>query len=230
MRALILAAGRGERLRPLTDRLPKPLVEVGGEALIERHVRRLAAAGIQELVINLAHLGEQIRARLGDGGSLGARIRYSEEPDGPLDSGGGMLRALPLLGQAPFAVVNADIWTDYAFERLPTEPKGLCHLVLVPHSEPRSGGDFALAGDPGPDRNAAVHNDGEHCHTFSGIGVYRPALFDGCRPGVFSVVPLIRAAAERGQVTGELYCGRWVDVGTPQRLAALRQAMGERQG
>ncbi len=213
MKAMILAAGRGERMRPLTDHTPKPLLAVRGRPLIEYHILALAAAGIRELVINHAHLGEQIVAALGDGRRFGIHIRYS--PESPaLETGGGIFRALSLLGDAPFVVVNGDVWSDYDFARLPSEPEGLAHLVLVDNPPHHPEGDFVL-------RGGRVQAQGGKKLTFSGIGVYRPQLFSGCRPGVFPLTPLLRAAMARAQVSGEHYTGIWCDVGTPERLRAL---------
>ncbi len=215
MRAMILAAGRGERLRPVTDRLPKPLVEVGGKPLIEWHLDGLAHAGFHEIVINLSHLGTQIARALGDGGRFGVNIAYSEEPDGALETGGGITKALDLLGPGPFAVVNGDIFTDYPYARLRAVKCDLAHLVLVPNPPYNADGDFALEG-------ARIRNSGEIMHTFSGIAIYHPRFFDGCEQGKFSVVPLLREAVDRQVVTGESYRGVWRDVGTIERLEAVR--------
>lgn len=214
MKAMILAAGRGERMRPLTDTVPKPLLEAGGHCLIEYHLRALALGGITEIVVNHAHLGAQIETRLGDGARYGVRIIYSPEGETGLETGGGILRALPLLGAAPFAVVNADIWTDYPYAHLPHAPEGAAHLVLVPNPAHHPAGDFVLA--DGRVGNAAVPR-----HTYSGIGVYRRDFFADCVPGAFPLAPLLRAAADRGTVSGELYTGSWMDIGTPERLAEL---------
>lgn len=214
MKAMILAAGRGERLRPLTDHTPKPLLEAGGRPLIAHLIDALARGGLRELVINHAHLGERLVECLGTGGAFGVRIRYSPEPLGALGTGGGVHQALPLLGPGPFAVVNGDIWTDYPFARLPRTLTGLAHLVLVDNPEHNPGGDFAFA-------VGAVGNEGKPHLTFSGIGVYRAELFDGCRPGSFPLAPLLRAAAGQGRVTGEHYRGEWIDAGTPTRLQML---------
>lgn len=214
MRAMILAAGRGERMRPLTDRTPKPLLPVGGRALIEYHIEALVQAGIRDLVINHAHLGRAIEDYLGDGARYGARIQYSPEPEGALETGGGIRNALHLLGPEPFVVVNGDVWTDYPFARLAAAPEGQAHLILVDNPDHHGGGDFVLDGH-------RVRQTGGPRLTFSGIGVYRPALFDNTEPGRFALAPLLRAAMDRDQVTGEHYRGRWVDVGTPERLAAL---------
>lgn len=211
---MIMAAGRGERMRPLTDHTPKPLLEAGGRRLIEYHLDALARAGFTDIVVNHAHLGIQIEQTLGDGSRYGVRIAYSPEGDKALETGGGIFRALPLLGDGPFLVVNGDVWTDYPFTQLAREPQGLAHLVLVDNPPHHPQGDFALIG-------SCVTGSGAARLTFSGIGVYRPELFAGCEPGVFPLAPLLRRAMEAGQVTGEHYRGRWLDVGTPQRLEEL---------
>lgn len=212
---MILAAGRGERLRPLTDRRPKPLIEVAGKTLIERHVDNLANAGFREIVINLSHLGEKIEATLGDGSRFGLAIEYSHEPKGALETGGGIVQALDRLGPGPFTVVNGDIFTDYPLSRLRAVKCERAHLVLVPNPEHNPGGDFALEG-------ARLRNRGEGMGTFSGIAVYHPRLFEACRPGRYSVVPLLRAATDEYIVTGEWHRGTWSDVGTLERLEQLR--------
>jgi MurNAc alpha-1-phosphate uridylyltransferase len=214
MRAMILAAGRGERLRPLTDELPKPLVEVGGKPLIEYHLERLAAAGFREVVINQGHLGDLLPLALGDGGRWRVHIHWSDEQPEALETGGGIFKALPLLGGAPFLVINGDLWTDYPFARLRAVKCDWAHLVLVPNPAHNPAGDFALAG-------ARVREEGEPRHTFSGIAVYHPRLFADCQPGKFSVVPLLRAAMRGHVVTGEVWEGQWNDVGTLERLEAL---------
>lgn len=213
MKAMILAAGRGNRMRPLTDRTPKPLLVAGGKPLIVHHIERLAAAGIRELVINHAHLGAQIETALGDGGAFGVRIRYSAENEA-LETGGGIFKALPLLGPAPFLVINGDIWTDCDVHGLQLAEGDLAHLVLVDNPPHHPTGDFALEDD-------RVQADGTPRHTFSGIGIYRPALFDGCIPGAFPLAPLLRRAMSAGRVSGRLHTGRWFDIGTPERLAEL---------
>ncbi len=218
MKAMILAAGRGERMRPLTDRIPKPLLRIGGQTLIERHIHALARAGIRELVINHAHLGNQLVAALGDGAAYGVQIDYSAEPAGALETGGGIHNALPLLGDAPFLVVNADIWTDFPFATLPAAPAGLAHLVLVDNPEHHPGGDFALTA-------GQVAQQGPWMLTYSGIGVYRRELFDACLPGAFPLAPLLREAMDAGRVSGEHYTGTWFDIGTPERLEAVNETV-----
>lgn len=212
--AMILAAGRGERMRPLTDHTPKPLLPVRGQPLILYHVAALGRAGIRELVINHAHLGGQIEEFLGDGSRWGVTIRYSPEPEGALETGGGIFNALPLLGQGPFLVVNGDIWTDLDYGTLACPSDCLAHLVLVDNPPHHPCGDFALS-------NGRVVNDGEHRLTFSGIGMYRPKLFEGCDSGAFPLAPLLRVAVDRGEISGERYAGEWMDVGTPERLREL---------
>jgi MurNAc alpha-1-phosphate uridylyltransferase len=229
MKALIFAAGKGERMRPLTERTPKPLLEVGGKPLIAWHLEKLAALGVRDVVINTSWLAEQFPASLGDGSRWGLRLHYSYEGAEPLETGGGMLHALSLLGTAgePFLAINGDIWTDYDFARLPRELSGLAQLVLVENPDHNARGDFAL------DADGRVHSDGAARLTFAGIGVYRPELLNGWRdvigdaPGAgdvpprFKLVPLLRAAMARGDVTGERYEGAWTDVGTRERLLEL---------
>ncbi len=215
IRAMILAAGRGERMRPLTDQTPKPLLPVGGQALIEYPIQALAANGIRDIVVNLGHLGTQIRDCLGAGHRWGVNIQYSPEPRGALETGGGIFHALPLLGSAPFIVINGDVWSDYPYSHLPRRLNGLGHLVLVTNPPHHSQGDFVLhAGQQ-------VGNQGQPRLTFAGISVLHPALFAGCQPGRFALSPLLRAAADSGQLSGEYYSGQWFDIGTPERLQAL---------
>lgn len=218
LKVMILAAGRGERMRPLSDRIPKPLLPVAGKALIVHLIERLVRGGLRDMVVNYAHLGGQIAEHLGDGSRLGARIVYSPEPDGGLETGGGIHAALSLLDSDPFVVVNGDIWTDYPFARLPRVFDGLAHLVLVDNPAHHPRGDFCL-------QAGRVRSDSAPRLTFSGIGVYRRELFRQCAPGRFPLAPLLRAAIERDQVGGEYYGGRWRDVGTPNRLAALEQEL-----
>lgn len=211
---MILAAGRGERMRPLTDRTPKPLLPVAGKPLIVWHLERLTRAGFRDIVINHAHLGEQIEALLGDGAAWGANIRYSPEPPGALETAGGIANALPLLGDEPFLVVNGDIFCDWDFTPAHAIAFDLAHLVLVDNPPQHPDGDFSLtAGIVGLDAPKL---------TFSGIGVYRPALFDGIVRGQpAKLAPLLREAIAAGRIGGEHHAGRWEDVGTPARLAAL---------
>lgn len=227
MKALIFAAGKGERMRPLTGHTPKPLLRVRGKALIEWHLERLAACGVTDVVVNTSWLAAAFEPALGDGRRWGLRLHYSHEGPEPLETGGGMLHALPLLGDAPFIAVNGDIWCDHDFARLPRQPEGLAHLVLVDNPAHHPGGDFALAPD------GYVQTAGEPRFTFSGIGVYRSALLAdwrdrvGAVPGTelqpprFKLAPLLRAAMQAGAVTGEHHRGAWTDVGTPERLAQL---------
>lgn len=214
---MILAAGRGQRLAPLTDTLPKPLVEVGGCSLIERHVARLAAAGITDIVINVSWLAALIEARLGDGHAHDVRIAYSREPDGPLETGGGIARALPLLGSEPFLVVNADVWTDCGFD-FSQRPSGAAHLVLIENPPHHPQGDFNLRGD-------RVMRGAPHRYTYAGIGVFSPALFSGRGEQHFPLAPLLFELSAAGELSGEIHHGRWFDIGTMARLEAARAAV-----
>jgi MurNAc alpha-1-phosphate uridylyltransferase len=218
MKAMILAAGRGERMRPLTDSVPKPLLRIGGQTLIERHVYALARAGITELVINHAWLGEQIEKALGDGDAYGVSIRYSAETDNSLETGGGIMKALPLLGAGPFIVVNADIWTDFPFASLPSSMDSLAHLVMVENPAQHADGDFSLS-------EGRLSQSGPAMLTFSGIGVYQPEVFADCSPGAFPLAPVLRKLMDAGQVSGERYTGRWFDIGTPERLDAVNRVI-----
>jgi MurNAc alpha-1-phosphate uridylyltransferase len=221
MKAMILAAGRGERMRPLTDDTPKPLLRAGGKTLIEHLIEALADAGFRDLVINHAHLGAQIEAHLGDGARYGVNIAWSREPEGALETGGGIFRALPLLDDDHFLVVNGDIWTDYPFARIARRPEGLAHLVLVDNPAHHPEGDFALV-------SGRVQALGSPRLTFSGIGIYHRDLFRGCSPGRFPLAPLLRACMDRGEVSGEHYAGQWYDIGTTERLAGLDRMLSER--
>ena len=214
MIAMILAAGRGERLRPITDDIPKALVEVGGTSLLERHLDNVKQAGIDDVVINLGWHGEQIAERIGSGARFGLNVVYSQEGDNILETGGGIHRALPLFGNALFVVVNADVFTDMP---LPLAIAGdkLGHLILVPTPEHKASGDFGLQG-------GLVANNDKPAYTFSGIALYRPAFFADCEPGRFPLAPMLRDAADRGQLSGEVYRGVWEDVGTPERLERVR--------
>lgn len=233
MKAMILAAGRGERMRPLTDHTPKPLLPVGGEALIVRHIRKLQAAGIREIVINHAWLGERIEAALGNGQTYGVQIAYSPEAEGGLETAGGIATALPLLGDKPFLVVNGDIFTDFDFQAAlhtaQTLPENrLAHLWLTANPEHHPNGDFFLLSNGLLSHN---HNhSGSLKHTFSGIGIYRPQLFADTAPyKAAKLAPLLRNAMDKQQISGTLYQGLWLDVGTPERLAlADKLAQAER--
>jgi len=241
MKVMLLAAGRGERMRPLTDHTPKPLLEVGGKPLIVWHIEKLVNANIVELVINHAHLGAQIEAALGDGRQFGVRIQYSHEASA-LETAGGIANALPLLGDEPFAVINSDIYCDYDFAHLAEHAAALqasgdaAHLVLVDNPKHHPNGDFALNGRrivPQPPLAPLVRGGscsspdkgrlgGVEVLTFSGIGIYQPSLFkDIPRGSIAPLAPLLRAQIALGKVSGEHYQGFWVDVGTPQRLAEL---------
>jgi len=218
MKCMILAAGLGTRMRPLTDTTPKPLLKVGGIPLILWHIERLAHDDFKDIVINIAHLGHQIQDTLGDGSEWGVNITYSDEQDeGALESAGGIVKALPKLikgeGDEPFLVVNGDIFTDYDFQYHRKLADGvLAHLILVPNPEHNPEGDFALDGHKVVDAKQ---------YTFSGIGYYSPKLFEGVPYGKSALAPLLRAAMKEGRVTGELFEGEWLDIGTPERLELL---------
>jgi MurNAc alpha-1-phosphate uridylyltransferase len=218
---MILAAGLGTRMRPLTDTTPKPLLKVGGIPLILWHIERLAHDDFTDIVINIAHLGYQIPEALGDGSEWGVNIIYSDEQEeGALESAGGIVKALPLLGDDPFLVLNGDIWTDYDYQANRKLPEGvLAHLVLVPNPEHNPEGDFALDGQKVLDNKQ---------YTFSGIGYYSPKLFEGVPYGKSALAPLLRAAMKEGKVTGELYEGEWLDIGTPERLQLLNAQLMNR--
>ncbi|SDZ44570.1 N-acetylmuramate alpha-1-phosphate uridylyltransferase MurU [Pseudomonas sp. NFIX28] len=215
MKAMILAAGKGERMRPLTLTTPKPLIRAAGVPLIEYHLQALARAGFTEIVINHAWLGQQIEDHLGDGSRFGLSIRYSPEGE-PLETGGGIFRALPLLGDEPFLVVNGDVWTDYDFRLLKRPLDTLAHLVLVENPTHHTAGDFILS-----DTQVRDAEPGAQTLTYSGIAVLHPLLFKGCTPGAFKLAPLLRKAMADGQVSGERLQGHWVDVGTHERLAEV---------
>jgi MurNAc alpha-1-phosphate uridylyltransferase len=218
MKAMILAAGRGERMRPLTDALPKPLLEVGGRALIDYHLEALAGAGISEVVVNMAWQKQHLSAYLHDSGAFGMKVQLSDEGETALETGGGVFRALPLLGTEPFWLVNGDVYieSDFSAGRLPDGM--LAHLFLVPNPPHNPAGDFVL-------KAGLVSNETDGRHTYSGVAILHPQLFAGCSDGVFSLVPLLREAADAGRVSGELFNGYWCDVGTPERLAALDQRL-----
>jgi N-acetyl-alpha-D-muramate 1-phosphate uridylyltransferase len=214
MKAMLLAAGRGERMRPLTDATPKPLLPVAGRPLVEWHLSRLAASGIREVVINLSWLGEQIAAALGDGSAHGVRIAYSREPWPALETGGGIRQALPLLGDDPFLLVNGDVFTDVDFNQLRLSPGDLAQLVLVPNPPHHVQGDFHLAD------GRITPQQGEKL-TYSGIALLHPALLSAAEPGRFPLLPWLLKAREEGRLGGQRHGGLWIDVGTPERLADL---------
>lgn len=211
---MILAAGRGERLRPLTDETPKALVEVRGQSLLERHLENVRDGGVMAVVINLGWLGEQIVRRVGSGSRYGLEVVYSPEGDNVLETGGGIHKALPMLGSDPFLVVNADIYTDMPVPDVELAPDSLGHLVMVPTPHYRDHGDFDL-------RDGLIRNSGAAKLTFSGVAIYRPAFFKNCEAGRFPLAPMLREAADAGRLSGAVYEGLWADVGTPARLAAL---------
>lgn len=213
MKAMILAAGRGERMRPLTDKIPKPLLRAGDHMLIEYHIRALVSAGIDELVINTAHLGSQIEAVLGDGRQWHARISYSRETTA-LETAGGIRQALHLLGSEPFYVINGDVWTDYRFSCADLPPGQLAHLVMVDNPAHHPEGDFVL-------KHGLLSEDGNERLTFSGIGIYHPEIFSALEPGRMPLAPVLKNAMRCGVVGGEHFRGHWLDIGTPQRLADL---------
>jgi MurNAc alpha-1-phosphate uridylyltransferase len=218
MRAMILAAGRGERLRPLTDEIPKPLIEVGGRTLLERHLDNVRSAGIKTVVINLGWLGDMIVERVGSGTQYGLEVVYSQEGDDILETGGGIHKALPMLGSQPFLVVNADIYTDMPVPEMSLEDTCLGHLVMVPTPDYSECGDFNI--DAG-----IIRNDANAAYTFSGVAIYRPEFFAECEAGRFSIAPMLREAADCGQLSGSLYEGLWADAGTPDRLEALKASL-----
>lgn len=219
MRAMILAAGKGERMRPLTLHTPKPLIPVAGVPLIEYHLRALAQAGVTEVVINHAWLGDRIEAHLGDGARFGLQIVYSKESQ-PLETGGGIYQALPLLGADPFILVNGDVFTDYDFAVLQKPLQDLAHLVLINNPEHHLEGDFSL-------EEGRVLAPTTATLTYSGIAVLHPELFAGCQAGAFKLAPLLRQAIAQGQVSGEQFNGCWIDVGTPERLAAAQAVLAQ---
>lgn len=223
MKAMILAAGLGKRMRPLTDHCPKPLLPVAGKPLIVHHLERLAAAGIRDVVINVSYRADQIVAALGDGSHYGTQIAWSRETH-PLETGGGIRQALPLLGHAPFLLVNGDIWCDLDPSTLPELGDDLAHLVLVDNPAHHPEGDFRL------DAQGRVHDTGASRLTFAGLSLIDPALVAEHDPGEFPLAPLLRAAMHEGRVGGTRHRGHWVDVGTPERLAELDRELRQRQG
>jgi MurNAc alpha-1-phosphate uridylyltransferase len=222
MYAMILAAGRGERLRPLTDSTPKPLLEAGKQKLIEHHLYALSAAGFRDVVINIAHLGQQIIDELGDGSRYQLSIHYSDERNAVLETGGGIVKALPILKSDPFLVINGDIWTDFNLSLLPEKIDSLAHLVLVKNPDHHPHGDFTL-------QSGKVHEKKDHqsSWTFSGMGIYSHRFFDQCTEGRFPLAPLLRKHMAEDQVTGETYDGLWFDIGTRKRLDELNNLIAQ---
>lgn len=220
MKAMVLAAGRGDRMRPLTDRIPKPLLPVGGEPLVAHHLKALAAAGCREVVMNCSWLADQLREALGDGRAWGVAIEYSAEPWPPLDTGGGIFAALPLLGPEPFLLLNGDVWCDLSPAALQLPADMLGHLMLVPNPAHNPQGDFGLV-------DGRIDPEATPRHTYGGMAVLTPELFAGCRPGRFPLAPILASAARRGRISGMLHGGAWIDVGTPERLYALQAKLGE---
>lgn len=217
--AMILAAGRGKRMRPLTDHTPKPLLKVAGKPLIVWHLEKLANAGCKQVVINHAHLGAQIEDTLGNGSQWGLRIRYSDEGQGQaLETGGGICKALPLLGDTPFVVINGDVFTDLDYAVLQRPIDSLAHLILVNNPQHHPQGDFVL-------KDGEVLTQGEPRLTFSGIGIYHPRLFAGCEAKPFPLAPLLRAHMSAGRISGEFFDGYWLDVGTPERYQTLDRTL-----
>ena len=219
MKAIILSAGRGERMQPLTNSTPKPLLEVDSKSLIEHTIEALVNAGIINIVINYAHLGEQFPSKLGDGSRYNATIEYSNEQDGRLETAGGIAKALPLLGDAPFLVVNGDIWTDYPFrelEKAKLNSKILCHLVLVNNPAHNPKGDFSLS-------SGLLLQAEEKNFTYSGIGIYHPSLFANLKLEPKPLKPILLSAIAAQQVSGEIYSGQWFDIGTIERLNFLSE-------
>ncbi len=218
MKAMILAAGRGERLRPLTDEIPKPLIKVAGKSLIEYHLHNLSNAGFKEIIINTAWLAKKIHQQLGDGSNYGVSIQYSDEGNA-LETAGGIINALPLLGDSPFLVVNGDIWCDFDFTTLPElNDSTQAHLVLVNNPAHNQDGDFALQDD-------LIKNTGESMHTYSGIGIYSPDFFLNQSSGSVPLAPIIRNKCNDGLVSGQFYDGSWTDVGTLERLQELESQL-----
>jgi N-acetyl-alpha-D-muramate 1-phosphate uridylyltransferase len=218
MKAMVLAAGRGERMRPLTDVTPKPLLPVAGKPLIGYHLERLAQAGIRDVVVNLSWLGEKLRAGLGDGSAYGVSISYTDEGPVPFETGGGIFNALPLLGPEPFLVVNGDTWTDIDFRDIELDSAALARLVLVSNPPHHPRGDFGL------ESGNVVERDTDR-FTYSGVGMYRPEFFEGCTAGRFPLLPLLRRAIAAGRLRGQVHRGEWLDIGSPDRLAALDQRL-----
>jgi MurNAc alpha-1-phosphate uridylyltransferase len=215
MKAMILAAGRGERMRPLTNHTPKPLLLAAGKPLIEHTIKQLVAAGFNDIVINHAHMGQQIEDQLGNGHQFGANISYSPEGEQALETAGGIINALHLLGDETFLVVNGDIATDFPFAELNNKTVDLAHLVLIDNPAHNAAGDFGL------DNTGLLVSNSDHQLTFSGIGLYRPELFDNIARGPSKLGPLLRSAMAGGRVSGQKMRGFWMDIGTPERLQEL---------
>jgi len=223
VKAMILAAGLGNRMRPLTDHTPKPLLEVASKPLIVYHIEKLAAAGFSEIIINIAHLGYMIPESLGNGAQWGVTITYSDEQEeGALESAGGIVKALPLLGDEPFLVVNGDVWCDYTFDSKFDLQDDLAHLILVDNPEHNAKGDFVL-------NEGRVQNEGKVKYTFSGVGYYSPKLFESLSYGTAPLAPLLREAMILGKVSGTHYRGDWQDIGTPERLEKINQQQKDRK-
>ncbi len=219
MKAMILAAGRGERLRPLTDSTPKPLLKVGEKSLIEYHLYKLAQAGINEVVINIAWLGQQIQQTLGSGEKYGLSIHYSDEGNQALETAGGIIKALPLLGDEPFIIINSDVFTDYDFKQLVNlKLDGEAHLVMVENPDHNHKGDFAL-------KDNWLKNSGDSLYTYSGIGIYTKQFFAGTPEGVAALAPILKEKIDQKKVSGELYQKAWTDVGTIERLQQLNDQL-----
>ncbi len=214
MIAMVLAAGRGERMRPLTDTLPKPLLEVGGKSLIVHQIEALCLAGIEIIVINTGHLGDQIQHQLGTGEKFGVVIRYSKEGDEPLETAGGILKALPLLGSGPFIVTNSDIYSNFDYQSLPKQLDSDAHLVMVDNPSHNLEGDFAF-------EHGQLQNEGAQKLTYSGIGLYSPKFFKDCAYGKFPLAPLLRRSAKINRLSGQYFSGFWNDIGTPERLKLI---------
>jgi len=220
MYAMILAAGKGERMLPLSIKTPKPLLQAGGKPLIQYHIEALVAANVSRIVINTARMGEQIESWFGDGSQYGVEVYYSHEGDEPLGTGGGICRALPLLGDDPFLLVNGDVWTDFDYSTIPVNIAGQAHLIMVDNPVHNPLGDFVLSG-------SKVILEGQARLTYSGIGLYQPGLFLSASKPLFSLVPLLRQAIGQDQVSGQHYTGSWFDIGTPDRLEGLRKRLNK---
>lgn len=225
LKAMILAAGRGERMRPLTDEVPKPLLDVGGRPLIHWHMEALARAGVEDVVVNVSWLSGSIVAALGNGSRWGLHVHYSREGHPPLETGGGIRKALTILGDRPFLVINGDVWTDLDLRQIEIPDASFAHLVMVPNPDHNPDGDFHL----GAGRLTTGEGGAGERLTFSGIGIYRAELFDGCQPGRFPLAPLLTRAMADERVTGQRFDGDWRDVGTVDRLQALRRYLRRRR-